>query len=398
MAPVPFTWLSLVGALDQADPDLITAYGEVAAQQALVDQARARPNPELELEVSDIALREGDDPVDPRLRAAYSIEQPASGLISRRVALAELEVRRAEADLALVRQERLHALLPDWIEVSRLAGALGLATESAARLTDSVVLTQQLVDEGEVPGADLRRLQVESGIAESSRAEVARELIAARGLLALHLGLPPESAVTPPLAELFPAGSGEVLETWQTLALAHRPDLLRDRTELDRLALEQAVAEAEGRSNPSYSVFLESTVDETVAGAGLTIPLKGHGNGTRGTQESIGHRREALQTTITVREQQITTEVAVRYASAEAAEAQVSQLESAVLPAAEAALNAARLAWQEGEGSLLNYLDAERQRLALGETLLDAQAALAEARGELLLATGLTTRPEETHP
>jgi|GEM_PF-3696047 len=395
---VPLPWPNLVAALEQADPELVAARGEVEAQRALVDQARARPNPALELELSDIALREGEDPIDPRLRAAYSIEQPAAGLISRRVALAELEVRRAEADLALVRQERLHTLLPDWIEASRLNGALALALENVERLNESVALTRLLVDEGEVAGTDLRRLEVEAGLAESSRAGIERELIAARGLLALQLGLPTDELALPPLGTLFPLESGPDLAAWQALAITHQPELLRDRAELERLTLEQAVAEAEGRAGVNYSVFLESTEDETVAGAGISIPLKQPGNGTRSTQESLARRREALAESVRIREVQLASQIAVQVARVAAVRAAIGQLKTQVLHPADAALATAHLAWQEGEGSLLNYLDAQRQQISIAERLLEAQAELARSRGTLMLTAGLTTWPEGANP
>lgn len=392
---VPQGWPGLVSALEQADPELVAARGEVESQRALVDQARVRSNPELELELSDLALREGEDPVDPRVRVAWSIEQPPPGLIGRRIALAEFEVRCAEAELGMIRQERLAALLPQWIEVSRLSDALSLATDSTARLHENVELTRQLVNEGETAGTDLRRLEVEAGLAASSRASLERELTTTRGLVALQLGLAPDNLEVALLRELFPPNSALDLTTWQSLARTHRPELLRDRAELDRLTLQQQVADAEGRSSLAYSVFVESTEAETTAGAGLTIPLKQSGNGTRATQQSIARRHEALTEALQLRETQVTAEIAVHFAAVEAALAQVAELEAVVVPAADAALATALLAWREGEGSLLNYLDAQRQRISINESLLDGQVDLANARGELMLAAGLTTWPEE---
>jgi cobalt-zinc-cadmium efflux system outer membrane protein len=261
-----------------------------------------------------------------------------------------------------------------------------------------VELTRQLVNEGETAGTDLRRLEVEAGLAESSRASLERELTTTRGLVALQLGLAPDSLEIAPLRELFPPNAAPDLTIWQSLALTHRPELLRDRAELDRLTLEQQVADAEGRSSLTYSVFVESTEAETTAGAGLTIPLKQGGNGTRATQQSIARRHEALTEALQLRETQVTAEIAVHFAAVQAARAQVAELEAVVVPAADAALATALFAWREGEGSLLNYLDAQRQRLSINESLLDGEAALMHARGELLLAAGLTTWPEDTTP
>ncbi|HYE78193.1 MAG TPA: TolC family protein [bacterium] len=384
-------WHLLADAAAALDPEVIAAEAEVRAAEALVAQARATNNPALEVELEEFAP--WDDLGTPTARVGYLVEREGRGKIAGRVAVAEAEVARARAEAAALRNEAAGEVLELLVEVAPIETAIAALRQSQGLLETTVQVISLRVEEGEAPGSELRRLQAESSAALAELLQLEAELQGAWIPIASRTGRSPEDAQEH-FGDFTLAVPRWELAQWQEAALAHHPTLALYAAEIGIVERELAAARAESRSDLTYSAFVERSEEATSVGVGLEIPLKQGGNGTAALQEALTIRTTAAQDARHMAQQRIQLEVAQRWAALQATQAPIDTLANEALPAAARARDAAHLAYTEGEGTLLDYLDAVRQHQELVAQLVEARAAHQRALVALVIAAGLAAHPE----
>lgn len=387
-------WLQLVAQLEHHDPAVLSARAQVEAARLLVDQARVTHNPSLEVELEELAPWDSDSE-GPRARVGYSIEREASAKISSRVAVAELAVRQAEADFAITRADAAAVMLEQLIEIRRAEGLAASRQVILASLERTINVIRLRVEEGEAPGAELHRLAAERALEHAQLDVLELEAWAIRESLKSRLHADDDLIDRLIRASTLPYPIAGLTEAdWIAAALEHSPVREIRRLELVALELELAGAGVASRSDLTYRAFVERSRHDTALGVGIEVPLKQGGNGTAALQDALESRRTALATSLALEEALLAEEIRRRLRIVESSARPLALLEGEALTAAEQALEAARLAYTEGEGELLDYLDAVRQHQEVAEAVIEARIAHEAAVVALITATGLATNPE----
>lgn len=368
--------LSLAQALDEAaarSPAVVAAQRDVAGAEARLRQAGYRENPELSVEVENIAGT-GEIRGLGRRETTVAVNQRLD-LGGRRGA----RIGVARADLA-VQQVRLAIARADLAQGVREQFARAIAArERLLQAQDNVLWAQEL--------ARVARLLVEAGRDPPLRAVRARSALA-QAVAAREAADAEELAARSSLAALFGASTPVAALTGSALDLTPgqvAPDLSLEvrLADAERAAAEAGLRQqlAERRLDPAVGAGVRHIGETGDFGfvAGLSMPLqifdRNQGNiaAARAAVAAAEARRAATLASTTARARNA-------IANVEAAERRVTALQDSAVPEAVEALRLAQRSYEEGRASLLELLDARN-------AYTGAQASLTEAREELALAT-----------
>lgn len=376
--PLPAT-LTLPQALEEASarsPAVVAAEAEVAAAEARVRQAGYRSNPELSLEVENVAgtgeLR-GIQSMETTLAVNQRLD--LGGRRGARVdaARAELEVQRVR--LAIARADLAQSVREQFARAVAAREKLAQATENVERARELARVAGILVDEGRDP--PLRALRARSALAqaEAEREAAEAEELAARSSMAALFGVDvPVSAVTGTVIDI--AGHEVRPEASLDVRLA----------DAERAAAEAGVRQqlSERRLDPAVGVGVRHLKESGDVGvvAGVSMPLqifdRNQGNiaAARSALAAADARRASTLATTTARARNA-------IANVEAAKRRVDALEKAAVPEAAEALRLTELSYREGRSSLVELLDVQNAYTSARTALTEARLALALAVAEL---------------
>lgn len=376
--PLPTT-LTLAQALDETSarsPAVVAAEAEVAAAEGRARQAGYRSNPELSLEVENVAGT-GD------LRGLRSMETTLAvnqrldlgGRRSARIDTARAVLAVQKIRLAIARADLAQSVREQFARSIAAREKLAQATENVERARELARVATILVEAGRDP--PLRALRARSALAQSQaeRAAAEAEELAARSSLAALFG------VSAPIG----AVSGTTLDV--------QPQKVTPETSLDvrladaeRTAAQAAVREqvAERRLDPAVGVGVRHIRETGDVGlvAGVSMPLRvfdrnrGNIDAARSALAATDARRASTLATTTARARNA-------IANVEAAKRRVEALEKAAVPEATEALRLAELSYREGRATLLELLDVQTAYTTSRAALTEARLALALATAEL---------------
>ena len=373
--PLPAS-LTLAQTLEEAagrSPAIVAAERELAAAEARVRQAGFRENPELSLEVENVAGT-GELRGLNRLEATVAVNQRLD-LGGRRGA--RVEVARAELGVQRLRLAIARADLAQSVR-EQFARAVA-ARERLEQAKDNVTWAQEL--------ARVAGLLVEAGRDPPLRAVRARSALA-QARAALEAAEAEELAARSSLAALFGVSTPVGGVTGSSLDLTPRPVAPEVSLEVKLADAERAAAEAglrqqlvERRLDPAVGAGVRHVRETGDFGfvAGVSMPLqlfnRNQGNiaAARAAVAAADARRAGMLASTTAKARNA-------IANVEAAPRRVSALEGSASPEAAEALRLTQRSYEEGRASLLELLDARN-------AYTSAQAQLTEARLSLALAT-----------
>ena len=376
--PLPST-LTLVQSLDEAaarSPAVVAAQAEVAAAEARVRQSGYRSNPELSLEVENVAGT-GE------LRGVRSMETTLAvnqrldlgGRRSARVDSARAALTVQQIRLAIARADLGQSVREQFARAVSAREKLTQATETVARARELQRVTVILVEAGRDPPLRALRANTALAQAEAEREAAEAEELAARSSLAASFGVSiPVDSVSGATLDLTPRFivPGSSLD----VRLA----------DAERLAAQASVREqlAERRLDPAVGVgvrHVRATGDVGLV-AGISMPLRMFDR----NQGNIDAARSALAAADARRAATLATTIARgrnAIAIVEAAQRRVTALEQAAVPEATEALRLVELSYREGRSTLLEVLDVQNAYTASRSALTEARLALALATAEL---------------
>lgn len=306
-----------------------------------------------------------------KLRTASAVAgvEVARGLLADARRRLELAVQRTYLQVVLAKAER---------EVA----------DAALTDIDRVLsITKARLDQGEIAGGELRRLQVErlrfvddQFAADLALRNAKAALLAVMGFIDLTRSFDVSATLTEPPAVLsgVAAGSGTTLNraALETQALAARPDLLAARGEQQRADTETRLQRALRTPNITFGGGYKRTLTSNGIVFGVTVPVPLFNRNPGGIARAEAEMRRASN-------RSTATEIAVRLDVQQAVnaievnQARVRFIEQDTLTAAREARDAIMAAYQVGEAGLIDYLDAQR---AFRETLRTYNRALYERR------------------
>jgi cobalt-zinc-cadmium efflux system outer membrane protein len=376
--------LTLAQLIDHArrnHPALASSRLRITGAEAGLLTARARPNPELELQ-----LGRQSPQADGALRGAsgvLSVLQPLerTSLRRSREAVALTGIDQARAGSNAFEREFIAELKLRWYDVLRLQASATLAAEDLAIAEQIRSRVSVRVDSGESPRFELIRADAE--LLNARRAAQAARLRVNQAQAELRRftgpGLPQPFRLAASLVDSHeaPAAFGTIRDEM----LSRHPELQSIRAEL-RHAEARAALERE-RARPAFALRASADrVPEALdarLGVLMSIPIFDRREGPIAEAQADAERmRQALAD----RELQLVQALDVAWQRYRIALEQVRAYESGILREAQSALRVAEAAYRYGERGILDTLDAQRTlrqvRTELNTTRYELSAALVE--------------------
>lgn len=351
-------------SLPEFDANLKAAEGELAA-------AGAFPNPVLEIELGrGRATREEN--LD-RREYRFSVEQPLETAAKRRfrrdAAQASLVSTRTELD-----DFRLLLTFEVKVAFYRLLLAhktLEVTGQNRGALEEAVRKIALRVEAGDAAEVDLIKARVELLKAERDFRVAARKIEGLKAALDALCGgaFGRDFTVAGSLDNELPAiEPGLITEK----ALSRHPLIERRKKEVEREEALLGYERASRLGDFSFRAFYGQEIDKELYGAGLSVPLP-LWNRRDGEISAAGARLACARAGLGQARLKVAAEISQALAEAEAAAEQVKAFEQGILENARDVQATAAFAYEQGETSLLEMLDAQRVHAA---TLLEYQEAI----------------------
>ncbi len=382
------------------NPGLAASEQDVLASEGLVQQSRARPNPELELEVEDFGGTDSMKGFD-AAKTTARISQPfeLGGKRRHREAVANAEARLVDWDYNETRRNKLAKTKRDFVNVLAAQEKLVL-TDSSLALAETVLMTVDArVKAGKVPELEGNKATVEVSFARIERNRATRELEIVRKRLVANWGsgTPRFLNAEGSLGLIQDLDAPEALAT--TLDLT--PEVARWTDALAASQGELALAKAQRTPDITLSAGVSRSEEEgsfsLVAGLSVPLPL---------FDRNVGNVEAAYRNTLSLEHKQRMARLDAETAlgdilgQIETARTEAVAIRDALLPTAQQAFDAAEAGYQEGKFGFLDVLDAQRTLNEARTRQLDATTAYHQAVIDLecLTGTSLVTFDEQHSP
>ena len=376
--------LDLAGVADDVtssatNPRIVGPRAESEAAQALVGQARLRPNPEVSLEVENIAgsgAFSGLSATEYTLAVGQQIE--LGGKRGARVEAAEAQAQLANLRADLAGAELGFLVRERYVAAAAAASRAKLARDVVERNEELARIAGVLVEVGREP--PLRALRAEAALAEA-RAELqaaeATSLGARTALASLwgEQGTPPlVPGVFPhiePPATVLVSATGLQLQVARAESTAAAAEIDRERS----LRIPDPVVSA------GVKRFEESNDSAFLVGVSIPLPFWNRNQGNIAAAEARLRAANAREAVALADFEQDVSRARSQYL---AAEARVETLSATSLPQAEEALRLVRIGYRNGRFPLIEVLSAAEARDAIREALIAAQEDQGQAAAELI--------------
>lgn len=379
---------TLVDAAKRRHPTAQAVAAARRAAEARAAQAGVWANPELGVYYSRANPRIADVDVDWPSGARLSQRVEWWGKRSARVAVASAHVAAAEAESAA-------ALLDLEVEVRLAAIALATAQAVAEQTSAQATLAQELADVvakrqalGDIDRGEAARIRLEATTARLRHDAAVRNVALHLSVLRAWCSEAVVDGVTisDALSDPHAGADGKISPASST------HPRIRAALEAERAAEAQASAERQARiPDVTIGVFGDREYEKDTFGVslGFEIPLWDR-NSARIAEAEADRSQRAAERAVAVLALERERIAALGEWAASAAE--MIALRDQAVPVAEEALRLRTTAFQGGDASLADVLDARRAALTVQSDLLDARRRHAEAQVRLLAATG----PSET--
>ncbi len=351
---------------------------------------------------------------------SYATEKTAGGGLSNRQHIAALEqplelggqrgarrdaarARREaeEANLALAESNLRYDLTLAFAKAAAMNRRAALALESAREFERAVAVSAERMALGDISGYAHRRLRLEATRYAVLSADANLEHAAARRALASLMGVAVDAL--PPIPDSVPAAPmrspGNATEVAARASAVH-PAVRAAQSEAEAARADALLIRRDMIPNPSLSAGYKreasngvpSPLTGFVAGFSLPFPLWDRRAGARETGDAEVARREA---TVDAVRRRIARDAADALDAYRTAAAQRSRIASELGAEARAALNAAQVAYTEGEITLVEWLDAVRayRETEASFALLEAEVLIRRAALERALGTPIDATP-----
>ena len=386
-SPAPLSTLTLADAIALAlhhNPDSLGTDEDVRAASGALVQSRALENPAVFIGALGTSLSPVEAPIPNQFGVSWTI--PLGGKRGAGIHSARAAVDAAAATRVAARRQLAFDVETAFIAVLVDQAQLDFAKEDQAGLHEAVELDEVRYKDGKVGYGDVLKIRIQSRGADDTVRQRELTLDTDRAELARLVGdgvLAPTFELVGTLVAPGPAESFDVTEVLDR-ALARRSDhqalLAAERS------AEAALSQARRQPIPDLGVTADYNRVPQTAGSfdvllTASIPVFDRNRGNI-LQAEAAHRKSRLA--IASMRAQIRADVLTVVRSVETSRARLEVYEHGLLSDAKESLEISRHAYQEGRGSLLDYLDAEASHREIESeyrsALADAMLAAAKLR------------------
>jgi NodT family efflux transporter outer membrane factor (OMF) lipoprotein len=306
-------------------------------------------------------------------------------------ARATLASRRASA--RKVQVSLLAEVVRNYIDYRRLEQQIKLTQENLQAQQETLTAVQEQVKEGAASLLDQSRVETQAGTTEANLPDLTSQLVTSRNNLAVLAGLTPEQILAPLTAEPLPKVTPQLILSTPANVIANRPDVQVAERDLAAATANQGVALSNwfpkvnlaGLFGLQHFTGLPSFGAWNVGGT-IQLPIIDFGHVRALVRLADARQQEALATY----EQTIKLALA-DVESSLTAYAKAREREAILEKAAKSSRQAEEMAcvqYKEGIASLLDVLEAQRQRLETETTLLSAKANVGQSYAAMYKALG----------
>ena len=365
------------------NPELRAFSWDVRISEARQLQASLRPNPELEVEVEEVAgsgERSDFDAAETTIQLSQLIE--LADKRAKRTKLASLEKELAQLDYQAKRLDVFTEVTKAFIEVLTAQQRLKL-TEELLHLSEELADTvTKRVDAGkDSPLEKTKASIILSNITIQHQRAVQNLTFSRKQLASTWAGKEPKfESVVGQFDLLLPIPSIDKL----TALTARNPNIARWTLEIDKakaaLELEKAKAISDITLSGGLQRFNETDDNTIVFGVSIPLPI---------SDRNQGGKLQATYNLAKAREEQkaantrIQMELAKAYHLLSNAFIEATALKDEVLPGAESAFNASRGGYNGGKFDYLMVLDAQRTFFQVRPRYIQALAAYHKAKADV---------------
>ena len=379
-----------------SNPELASFGYEVRAAEARIVQAGLASNPELEFEIENFAgSGEHDDLNAAEYTLALSQHFPLGGDTRRRKQLAHLTGRLAGWDYESARIALLTETTERFVGLLSAQRRVTLAEQSLHLAQTLAEIIERRVASGNAPAIERSRAAVPQAGARIELGRAQRNLEAARVRLALTWGndTPGFTTAVGDLDHLVPVPAAADLSKY----IEQHPDVARWTVEIASRQAEIELARAEAipdlTGSLGYRWFKESDEGAWVAGLSIPLPLADRRQGeVLAARFGVGSSRNKAHA-VRLR---VGAALASSYSRIANAYEEAIALRDDAIPAATAAYNDIRQAFDRGNLGYLDVLDAERTLIDLQSRYLDALTGYHVAVAEIEALIGQSVFMDES--
>jgi cobalt-zinc-cadmium efflux system outer membrane protein len=281
----------------------------------------------------------------------------------------------ARFDVLDTQRQVVFAVRQAYYDVLLAEGLRGIAAEQADVVHRLLLADSARYREGDLPRKDVVASELALAHARAALARTDAGGRAARMNLQVLMGVPHPDTAFRVSGELAYQPLNLPLDSLRAVALAGRPDVAATTARVDQSRLLNSLATASLVPVPGLAAVYQpsepfSTGSRYALGLSFTMPLLYWFGGERErARAGLGSARVALRAT----ETQVTTDVAVASDNYRAAQALAEQYASGLLDRARESVELQRFAYEQGNASLTDVLNAIT---ALADTQTDYYTAL----------------------
>lgn len=386
--------LTLGDAIDvflQQNLAIVAARYEIETADAEKLTARLRPNPEFDASFDDLPLN-FSGPFFREQEITYGISQTLElgGKRRKRINAANANAELARASFQVTMWQLTNDLKRKFYTVILAEDLLKLAEDNEKTFGEILKHSTELVQQGEIAGLDLRKIEVEKLKFDTDVANSRRDYEVALRDFRVTLGGDYRSRDVTVSGALDYKAYQFVLAELRDKSLASRPDL--KAAQISEFAADSDIKLQDAQRIPNLSVGVgikRIVVDNLYSfGLGITLPIFDRNQGERVKALIQKKRAQNDQKILT---NTVLSDVDKAMASFEAQKRRVELYNSGVLTKVEEIQSLTEFSFKAGESSVLDLLDAIRTRRETlanyYQTLADYQTALLDL--ELATATPL---------
>ncbi|MFH1761813.1 MAG: TolC family protein [bacterium] len=352
----------------------------VDAKNALIQQAKLIPNPEIEIETENLGGGASS------IILGQLIE--LGGKRSSRIKISEKDKEIAKWDYEILRMEIIAETNTRFLEVLAIQLQMEFIDKSAALAESILVAVKSRVQAGAAMAVEETRAQVERTLIGIKRAKIEYDFAAGKSVLAaMWGGNGSEFKIVQGEIDIMPS----IPEIAAILSQSSKsPELARWAVELDKRRLEQKSAKAEKAPNISigggYLRNNETSENAAILNLSLDLPVFNRNQG--------GILESKLNLDI-VNQEKKNTEIRINaalnqlYAQLKGCHYEVQALENEGITGAAGAFNKIHKLYAAGRVGYMDLIDAQRNLIELQINKIEASIELLKIKAEIEKITGI---------
>lgn len=371
-----------------ANPDARSAEQDVVSARGAVEQARVLPNPSIFVSALGTEIKPAQAPIPNQFGITWTI--PIGGKRAAAIASARADVTAAEANRLSARRQLAYSVESAFVAVLLDRALVGFAKEDQQTFRQSVAINEYRYKDGKISYGEVLKLRIQAREVDDTVRQAEQALAGDRLELQRLVGSPTLSPDYDVVGTLAPPPLPRDLsaETLVRRALRSRSDYRALFAQLE--SSHSALTLARRQPIPDVDVLADYNTEQGGAGnydlqLGVSVPLFDRNQGGI-TQARAGYEKARLA--IASMRSQIRADAARAVVEWRVSQQRLAAYSDEFVKTAKESLDIARHSYEEGRGSLLDYLDAESSYRDVQRAYLSAQAEAVLAAATIRFVTG----------